>query len=106
MDNTKVKVYQVVESILYRLKTGYYRRQLPMKQFFRVKYHWQSVYYHFQKWCKDGSWEQVWKYVLEKYKDLLDMSSVHRWHTYTQLKGRTGSGLPRQEKARPATCLS
>ncbi|MEZ5196671.1 MAG: transposase [Bacteroidales bacterium] len=76
MDNTKVKVYQVVESILYRLKTGCQWRQLPMKQFFRVKYHWQSVYYHFQKWCKDGSWEQVWKYVLEKYKDLLDMSSV------------------------------
>lgn len=37
-DNTKVKVYQVVEAILYRLKTGCQWQQLPMKQFFRIKY--------------------------------------------------------------------
>ncbi len=46
MNNTKVKLYQVVEAILYRLKTGCQWRQLPMKQFFRVKYQWQSVYHH------------------------------------------------------------
>lgn len=37
MNNTKVKQYQVVAAILYRLKTGCQWRQLPMKQFFRVK---------------------------------------------------------------------
>ena len=31
-----------------------------MKQFFRVSYKWQAVYYHFQKWSKDGSWEIAW----------------------------------------------
>ncbi|PIF05769.1 MAG: hypothetical protein CSA36_05065 [Draconibacterium sp.] len=54
-NNTKAKDYQVVTAILYRLKTGCQWRQLPMKQFFRCKYNWQSVYFHFQKWCKAGS---------------------------------------------------
>jgi len=34
--NTKVKVYQVVTAILYRLKTGCQWRELPMKQFFNI----------------------------------------------------------------------
>jgi transposase len=59
MGNTKVKKYQVVEAILYRLKTGCQWRELPMKQFFRTSYEWNSVYYHFQKWSKDGSWDQL-----------------------------------------------
>jgi len=41
--NTKVNDYYVVMAILYRLKTGCQWSQLPMKQFFREKYRWQSV---------------------------------------------------------------
>jgi hypothetical protein len=55
-NNTRVKDYQVVMAILYRLKTGCQWRELPMKEFIRGRYSWQSVYYHFQKWSKDGSW--------------------------------------------------
>ena len=50
-------------------------------KFFRIKYRWQSVCHHHQKWCKDGSREGVGQYVLNKYKHLLDMSSI-------QLAGR------------------
>lgn len=57
-----------------------------MKQFFRVKYQWQSVYHHFQKWCKDGSWERVWQHLLEKNKGLLDLSSVQLDGTHTPTK--------------------
>ena len=39
-----------------------------MKEFFRVSYQWQSVYYHFQKWSKDGSWEFMWQQLLDKHK--------------------------------------
>jgi len=46
-------------AITYRLKTGCHWQQLPMKQLFREKYSWQSVYYHFQKWSKNGSWERI-----------------------------------------------
>ncbi len=49
----------MVAAILYRLKTGCQWRELPIKQFFlEKKYSWQSVYFHFQKWSKDGSWEK------------------------------------------------
>ncbi|MHB8259759.1 MAG: transposase, partial [Bacteroidia bacterium] len=67
-NNTKVKEYQVIQAILHRLKTGCQWRELPMKEFFRVRYKWQSVYYHHQKWCKDGSWELMWAEILKKYK--------------------------------------
>jgi hypothetical protein len=35
-NNVKVKEYQVVQAVLYRLKTGCQLRELPMKQFFSV----------------------------------------------------------------------
>ena len=57
-----------------------------MKQFFRGQYRWQSVYHHFQKWCKDGSWQKVWQYILNKYKSLLDMSSIQLDGTHTPTK--------------------
>jgi transposase len=76
----------VVEAILYRLKTGCQWRQLPVKQFFKKKYRWQSVYFHFQKWSKDGSWEKVWRSVLEKHKHLLDLSSIQLDGTQTPTK--------------------
>ena len=57
-----------------------------MKQFFRTKYKWNSLYYHFQKWCKDGSWAASWQSYLEKYKHLLDMSSIQLDGTHTPVK--------------------
>ena len=102
MNNVKVKQYQVVAAILYRLKTGCQWRQLPMKQFFRVKYQWQSVYHHFQKWCKDGSWERVWHHILNKYKDLLDMSSIQLDGTHTPVK-RGGQAVAYQGRKKSKT---
>lgn len=102
MENTKVELYQVVQAILYRLKTGCQWRQLPMKQFFRVKYQWQSVYHHHQKWCKDGSWEHVWQYILHKYKHLLDMSSIQLDGTHTQTK-RGGQAVAYQGRKKAKT---
>ena len=84
--DTKVEGYQVVMAIFYRLKTGCQWRQLPMKQFFREKYTWQSVYCHFQKWSKNGSWERIWSNILKKYKHLLDLSSIQLDGTHTPAK--------------------
>ena len=83
LNNTKVKNHEVVQAILYRLKTGCQWRELPMKQFFRIKYKWQSVYYHYQKWSKDGSLEKLWEIVLSNHKHLLDMSSIQLDGTHT-----------------------
>lgn len=106
LDNTKVKIYQVVEAIIYRLKTGCQWRQLPMKQFFRVKYNWQSVYHHFQKWSKDGSWEMVWKIILNKFKHLLDMSSIQLDGTHTPTKRGGGAvGYQGRKKCKTSNML-
>jgi transposase len=102
MNNTKVDVCQVVESILYRLKTGCQWRELPMRQFFRVKYMWQSVFYHFQKWCKDGSWGRIWQHILHKYKHLLDMSSIQLDGTHTLAK-RGGEAVAYQGRKKGKT---
>jgi len=77
-----------------------------MRQFFRVNYHWQSVYHHFQKWCKDGSWERVWKYVLERHKALLDMSSVQLDGTHTPTKrGGQAVGYQGRKKGKTSNML-
>jgi len=101
-NNTKVKNYQVVQAILYRLKTGCQWRELPMKQFFRIKYKWQSVYYHYQKWCKDGSWQMLWTEVLKKYRHLLDMSSIQLDGTHTPTK-RGGEAVDYQGRKKCKT---
>jgi len=90
----------VVQAILYRLKTGCQWRKLPTKQFFRVNYKWQSVYYHYQKWSKDGSWENLWTVVLNKYKHLLDMSSIQLGGTHTPTK-RGGESVASSGKKLP-----
>ncbi|MCP4551701.1 MAG: transposase [Bacteroidetes bacterium] len=68
----------MLEAILYRLKTGCQWRQFPTKQFFSVRYRWQSIYHHFQKRCKDGSWEKDWEIVLKKKKtsNLLILTNI------------------------------
>lgn len=100
--NTKVELYQVIQAILYRLKTGCQWRQLPMKEFFRVRYKWQAVYYHFQKWSKDGSWERLWTVVLNEHKNLLDMSSIQLDGTHTPTK-RGGAAVDYQGRKKCKT---
>ncbi|WP_445223270.1 transposase [Chryseobacterium sp. MYb328] len=59
---------QVVEDILYRLKTLWQWRKLPTRQFFEVQYSWNSVYQHFARWSRNGSWENIKQKLLEKRK--------------------------------------
>lgn len=75
-NNAKVKVEQVVEAILYRLKTGFHWRQLPVKQFFEVDYSWNSVYQHFARWSRENIWDNVKEIIFEKHKKSLDLSSI------------------------------
>lgn len=104
--NTKVKVQEVIMAILYRLKTGCQWRLLPMREFFRVPYHWKSVYYHFQKWSKEGSWQKVWNLLLEKYKYLLDMSSIQLDGTHTPVKrGGNAVGYQGRKKCKTSNML-
>lgn len=71
-----VGVWRIVRAILYRLKTGCQWRELPMKSLFNKSIRWQTVYYHFKKWGRDGSWRKVWVVLLDFNRQYLDMSSI------------------------------
>ncbi|NME73080.1 transposase family protein, partial [Flammeovirga aprica] len=62
--------------ILYKLKTGVQWRLLPVSSLFSdVVLHYNSVFAHYRKWCKQNAWEDTWSKILMKYKDKLDLSS-------------------------------
>ena len=79
--------------ILKRLKTGVQWRELPIESYFeKGKISWQNVYYYFNKWSKDGSFQRVWLNLLSKKKRKLDMSCV-------QLDGSHTHCRPKEESA-------
>ena len=68
---------EVIQCILYKLKTGCQWYMLPVSSFFTAKVlHCKTVYGHFRKWCKKGEWQTVWTTLLNRYKSFLDMSSI------------------------------
>jgi transposase len=72
-----VPLCEIVNAILYKLKTGVQWHQLPVKAFFSgVSLTWQSVYYHYRKWCKTDVWKDCWVNSLKRHKVDLDLSSV------------------------------
>jgi transposase len=85
--DSKVPIDQIVELILYKLKTGCQWRQLPIKQFFDAeRLTWQGVYYHFNRWSKLGCWKKVWVHLLAQHHAYLDMSSVQLDGSHTPAK--------------------
>ena len=51
--------------ILKRLKTGVQWRELPIESYFeKGEISWQNVYYYFNKWSKDSSFQRVWLNLL------------------------------------------
>lgn len=68
---------EVVNSILYKLKTGCQWYLLPVRSLFSdVVLSHKTIFGHFRKWCKNGEWEYCWTKILEKYKSFLDLSST------------------------------
>ncbi len=105
-NNAKVLLEDVVGAILYRLKTGCQWRELPLKQFFNTEYSWTGVYRHFARWSKNGSWEAIKQRLLEKYKRLLDMSSIQLDGSHTLSKrGGENVGYQGRKKAKTSNML-
>lgn len=51
----RVDLRQVVNALLYLVRTGCQWRLLP-----RDFPAWQTVYYYYTKWQRDGTWDQLW----------------------------------------------
>lgn len=72
-----VPLHEIVNAILYKLKTGVHWHLLPVDSLFGKKpLSWQSVYHHFRKWSVSGAWKDCWIKFLDAHKGHLDLSSV------------------------------
>ncbi len=74
----RVKKWRVVRAILYKLKTGIQWCHLPMREFFGfIRYSWESVYYHFNRWCKLEVWSTMYRKLPSENRQYLDLSSIN-----------------------------
>ena len=75
--SSKYYFAKIIQLIFKRLKTGMQWRELPIESYFeKGEISWQNVYYYFNKWSKDGSFQRIWLNLLSKKKRKLDMSCV------------------------------
>lgn len=91
---TKISTYKIFNHILYVLHTGMQWYNLPMGRD-RVK--WQAIYYHHNRWSKDGSYQRVFvaSLVWLRDHDLLDLLVLHGdGSNAIAKKGGAASGTP------------
>jgi transposase len=60
------KIVSIVQIILFRLKTGCQWRELPMGEYFDEPYTHKSVFHHFNKWSKEGCWQDAWQHMVSE----------------------------------------
>lgn len=72
-----VPLVEIINAVLYKLKTGVQWHQLPVKALFEGQYlTWNAVYYHYRKWCLSDILKHSWIEFLKNHKKELDLSSV------------------------------
>ena len=99
----KVPLWQIVNAILYKFKSGVHWSLLPVKSLIsRGKLKYGAIYHHFRKWTLDGSWQRVWQQLLSKYRHLLDLSLAFFDGTHT-LSKRGGQKVSYQRRKRSKT---
>jgi transposase len=76
----------VFRLILKRVKTGTQWRELSTREFFEHPVPWQTIYYYFNKWSKDGSFLKIWQQLLQNNKHLLDLSTTQFDGSHTPCK--------------------
>lgn len=102
-----VALSAVVAAILHRLKSGEQWRLLPLKEFFAPgAITWEGVYYYFNKWFKDGSFQKAWLAILQQNKKWLDLSSLQLDGSHTIAKqGGEAVGYQGRKKAKTTNAL-
>jgi transposase len=80
--------HQLVSAMLYRLKTGCQWRELPLIEHFGREdaISWNTVFYHFNNWSKQGCWQAIWLNLLKNFRHCLDLSSVEFDGSHTPAK--------------------
>jgi len=85
----KSSLIELINSILYKLKTGVQWAYLPVQSLFsNMILNYKTVFNRYHQWCKNGAWQTCWVKILSRYKSKLDLSSadIDGSHT-TALRG-------------------
>jgi len=87
---SKIPLYKIFNYILYWLHTGCQWSQLPIEADQQepdqkeISHH--AVYYHYRKWSKDGSLEQVWAHSITALEAELELSVLNLDGSHTIAK--------------------
>ena len=69
---------EVVNAIIYKLKSGCQWRLLPMGHLFTGEPpSFITVFKHYRKWCKKGDWETAFSQNVKDNRDKVDLSLSH-----------------------------
>ncbi len=104
---SKAPVCEVINSILYKLKTGIQWHLLPVIQLFSKEIlHYKTIFGYYRKWSKSGVWKSCWISILQKHKANIDLSSgdVDGSHT-TALRGGEAVGYQGRKKRKTTNAL-
>ena len=69
--NQKSSLIEVINAILYKLKTGCQWEYLPVKELFAAVLKYGAVFHHYNKWSKKGEWKSLWLQLLDKHRSNL-----------------------------------
>lgn len=86
----KIPLFKVFNYILYLMHTGCQWERLPIAPDLnnpdKPEISYSAVYYHFRKWCRDGSLEKVWQSSIRKIRTALDITELNLDGTHTLAK--------------------
>lgn len=104
---TKSCLVDVINAILYKLKSGCQWALLPVKALFSGEVLTAgAVYHHYRKWCKAGEWKSMWLGLLDKHRREFDMSSVDLDGSHTAaLRGGEHVGYQGRKKRKTTNAL-
>jgi len=103
----RVPLYEIINAILYKLKTGVQWEYLPVESLFcNEKLHYKTVFGHYRKWCLQDVWKSCWIQTLKNNKSNIDLSSgdLDGSHT-TALKGGQQVGYQGRKKRKTTNAL-
>lgn len=103
----KAPLHEIVNAILYKLKTGVQWEYLPVETLFSVeKLHYKTVFGHYRKWCEQDVWKSCWIQLLKNNRTNIDLSSgdLDGSHT-TALKGGEQVGYQGRKRRKTTNAL-
>lgn len=76
--SSKFDLVEVVNAILYKLKSGCQWRLLPTGHLFSGEGPgWKTVFHHYRKWCEKEEWQKIHSWILSRNKNRPDLSLSH-----------------------------